>query len=228
MAIGVVFAPSFKRFIFSLKSSLNQVQSSGSVLDINYLQLYKTKLAIRFIVLGLIATIATGVCYALFKDIFENARHLRLLSITWLASACLLYISEQISHRKQLKQFGLLGALVVGLFQAIAILPGISRSGATICAGLLLGLPVRWAIEFSFFIAIPAIVGATVVHTISHSAALWESNLEISYLITGFISSFITGYIALKLLVYLSKFKKLRYFAFYCMILGLLVAVYTL
>lgn len=228
LAIVVVFKPSFKRFVLSLKSSLSQCQSPYSVLGIKCLQLYKTKLAIRFIVLGLVATIATGAGYGLFKDILENARHLRLLSLTWLASACLLYASEQVSHRKPLKKFGLLSAFVVGLFQAIAILPGISRSGATICAGLLLGLPVRWAIEFSFFIAIPAIVGATVVHTISHSAALWESGLETSYLISGFISSFITGYAALKLLVYLSRFKKLRYFAFYCMILGLLVAVYTL
>ena len=119
-------------------------------------------------------------------------------------------------------------AVVVGLAQAVAILPGISRSGATICAAILLGLHRRWAVEFSFLLAIPAILGATVIETLKNFEVIRSAALPASVIAAGVISAFVVGIIALKLLIRLVRRSSLKVFAVYCYFLAIFVLIYIL
>lgn len=118
--------------------------------------------------------------------------------------------------------------LTIGLFQAAAILPGISRSGATISAARLLGWNREEAVQFSFLLAIPAICGGTILelwHFI-RAPASEIAPIHFSEFIIGFAASFIVGCMALKLLQRLIVQNKWHYFAWYCLLLGLFTIYY--
>jgi undecaprenyl-diphosphatase len=106
-------------------------------------------------------------------------------------------------------------AAVVGLFQAVAIVPGISRSGSTIAGGLLAGLARNAAAAFSFFIAIPAIFGAVVLV----AKDIWEgqgSAAALDVLAVGAAVSFVVGCVSLRCLLQVIARGKLHWFAYYC------------
>ncbi len=113
-------------------------------------------------------------------------------------------------------------SLLIGLFQALAIIPGISRSGATVSSALHLGIKRQDAFYFSFLIAIPAITGAFVLQLPEISL----SALRLSPLIIGFLSSFFSGIFALKLLQLVIAKSKLHYFSFYCFALSFLLLLH--
>jgi undecaprenyl-diphosphatase len=110
-------------------------------------------------------------------------------------------------------------ALVVGLFQAIAVFPGVSRSGTTITAGLGAGLDRKSAAEFSFLIAIPAIAGAAVL-------PLWDlvreggSRVHVGPLLFGAFTSFLVGLVALRWLLGIVARRRLHWFSLYCLVVG--------
>ena len=111
-------------------------------------------------------------------------------------------------------------ALLIGFAQAIAVFPGISRSGMTISAALFLGLNRDFAGRFSFLISLPAIFGALLL-------SLKDlTDFNFTYVIVGLLTSFIFGVIALKFLMSFLKKGKLYYFSFYCIIVGLAVYIY--
>lgn len=117
--------------------------------------------------------------------------------------------------------------LIVGLFQTIAVLPGVSRSGTTIFGGLTTGLQRQAAANFSFYIAVPAIAGAAVLH----GKDLLESGgggLAPGPTLVGVLTSFVVGVLALKLLLGLVSRGKLHWFAVYCALLGTGVIVWQL
>lgn len=118
-------------------------------------------------------------------------------------------------------------ALTIGLWQAAAILPGVSRSGSTITGARLLGWNPQEAVAFSFLLAIPAILGGTTLELIK----LWSMpetvpSLPIASYLAGFAVSFVVGMGALKLLMRFAANDKLSYFAWYCLFLGIAVIAY--
>jgi undecaprenyl-diphosphatase len=118
-------------------------------------------------------------------------------------------------------------SLVIGTFQAVAIFPGISRSGATISAAQLLGWTKEEAVRFSFLLAIPAILGASLLEGVQilRTPALLSTVPPLAYAI-GFLTSLTVGYGALKLLIQLVKHDQWIYFAWYCLLLGLATTFY--
>lgn len=118
--------------------------------------------------------------------------------------------------------------LTIGIFQAVAIFPGISRSGATISAARLLGWQKEQAIQFSFLIAIPAILGGTVLEAWQVWKAPESALSEVSPLafFVGFCTSCLVGCLSLLLLIKWLANDKWRYFAWYCLILGSAVTIY--
>lgn len=123
---------------------------------------------------------------------------------------------------RPLEQVRLIDALVVGMFQALAPAPGISRSGSTIFGGLLMGLERTAAARFAFLIGTPAIAGAIA----RYSKDLIEKptlNMNLGPLLAGVFVSFIVGLIAIRLLMGFVQKRRLRPFAWYCVILGLIV-----
>lgn len=118
-------------------------------------------------------------------------------------------------------------AFSIGLWQALAILPGVSRSGSTISGARILGWNTKEAINFSFLLAIPTILGGTaleVLNWIKHPETV--ANLPSEHYLAGFFISFIVGLGALKLLIYVANHNKFSYFAWYCLILGLATTYY--
>ncbi len=112
--------------------------------------------------------------------------------------------------------------LIIGLFQAFAILPGISRSGSTIFAGTLSGVKKETAAEFSFLLSVPAVLGANLLEIIKNTGGLIFSA---NYLV-GILCSFIFGLICIKILLKLLINNKFSYLGYYCISLGLLTLLF--
>ncbi|MBC8175032.1 MAG: undecaprenyl-diphosphate phosphatase [Candidatus Marinimicrobia bacterium] len=112
-------------------------------------------------------------------------------------------------------------SIIVGFFQAIALLPGVSRSGMTISSGLLLKIHAKEAAKFSFILAIPALIGSG-VFMIRDFISLSSSGESTWILFTGFATSFVVGILALKLLLSLLMKGKFHWFGIYCLLMGFL------
>lgn len=135
------------------------------------------------------------------------------------------YYVKHSSGLKQVEGMKYSNALFIGLLQALAIIPGISRSGSTIAAGLLAGLDREFAARFSFLMSIPVILGAGVLE-LSDLTLVGMTWQETQPYLLGFLSSIITGYIAVKVVYDLVKKGKISFFAWYCWALaGLVLAI---
>jgi len=175
----------------------------------------------------LIGTIPVGIIGIVFKSQVEATfNSLIIPSVFLLVTGVLLYVSQRLNiGHKDIKDCSLKEAIIVGLAQACAIIPGLSRSGTTIATGLLIGLDKEFAAKFSFLLAVPAIMGATVVQLKGIGAGL-DVNL-VPYLL-GFLTALISGYLAISVLLKLIREKSLDIFVFYCLIVGAIVLVYSL
>lgn len=138
------------------------------------------------------------------------------VGIMLLVTALILFLSGL--GRDKEKEISTKHALIIGLAQAIAVLPGISRSGATIGTGLLLGIKRTEIARFSFLMVIIPIVGANVLE-LAGTVNTGES-FNTSAVVAGFIAAFITGYIACTWMINLIRKTKLVWFALYCALLG--------
>ena len=175
----------------------------------------------------LIGTIPVGLVGVIFEDVVEATfKSLMIPGILLIVTGVLLYVSQRINvENKNVEDMGLKETIIVGISQGLAILPGLSRSGTTISAGLLAGLNKEFAARFSFLLSIPAILGATLIQL--HNISLgFDSNM--SAYILGFIAAAISGYLAISLLLKLIKEKNLDGFAYYCWIVGAIVLIYLI
>ena len=221
-SISIVFR---KQFISFLKSLLN----IGKYKTLDPISLYKRSGALRFIILAIITTIATAICYKLFKEPLESSRKLEVLAITWAVTAGILFVTDlRKRSRRGMRDIGIYFAIIVGIAQSIAILPGISRSGATICTAILLGLHCKWAVEYSFLISIPAILGGAILQILEQPDVLSSGILPVSFVLAGMAAATIAGVMSLKWLIKASRKRKLKSFALYCLLLSIFVIFYTL
>ena len=116
------------------------------------------------------------------------------------------------------KNIGIKDALLIGLSQAIAILPGISRSGATISTSVLLGIDKEKSARFSFLMVVPLIFGKMIKDLLSEEISTTDADLL--SLLVGFIFAFFTGLLACNWMIKLVKNSQLKYFAYYCIAVG--------
>ena len=139
----------------------------------------------------------------------------------FLVTSALLFLSVRLPKgRKTAKDMTLTEALAVGIVQAVAPLPGVSRSGSTISAGLLLGLDRKFAVQFSFIMGIPAVLGANVLEI---GAALKDGvALPLPVILVGLVTSLVFGLLAIKMVNWLVTEDKFVYFAWYTLVLGVL------
>jgi undecaprenyl-diphosphatase len=214
----------FRKSIAGLAANLLAWRKYGA----SPVEVYKRSPSVHILVLAVLVTGVTGTLGLLLENYFSAARgRLAVVAVMWLISGTFLLITDlRKKARLGLRQFGVLAAIIVGLAQTVAILPGISRSGATICAAILIGLRRRWAVEFSFLIAIPAILGATAVESIKNFAEISSGGLPIGVAAAGAVAAALTGILALKLLMKTARAANLKYFAFYCYLLAGFVFVY--
>ncbi len=174
---------------------------------------------------GLIVLATTPIVF--FGFLMRNAtdtifNSLSLLSITFLITAVLLFATKFLKPGgKNLIGITVLDSLLIGAFQSIALLPGVSSSGSTISSALFTGIKREDAFKFSFLLAIPAIIGAMVLQIIIVDWNSLKGGFWINFL--GFIAATLFGFLSLKILEKITIKGKLYYFAFYCLVLGLII-----
>ena len=175
-----------------------------------------------------LASVPAAVLGLLFKDFFETLfASPRAAGFFLLVTAGLLYGSEQIKHLRKfrtLEELNIPDAVVIGFAQALALAPGVSRSGSTIAAGLVRRLHREDAARFSFFLGTPVFFGAGLLQ-ISEAFAGDSALLAAAApaLLVGFVVSAITGVLAIRFLLAYLRENNLYIFAGYCLILGLIV-----
>ena len=176
--------------------------------------------------LTILATIPVGIVGVLFNDLIEELfTGLTVPAFLLLVTGCLLYVSQRMnSGRIDVRNVGVKEALLMGCGQALAVLPGLSRSGTTIAAGLFAGLDKEFAAKFSFILSIPAILGAAVFEL----KDLTGGNVDLLACFAGFIVAIISGYLAISFLLKIIREKSLDIFAYYCWIVGIIVLIGSL
>lgn len=177
----------------------------------------------QFVFLLLIGIIPTAVFGLLLEPVFESlfSSVLAVGFALLLTGIVLFSISRLRSGRRELGQMTFIDALIVGVAQGCAIVPGLSRSGMTISSALARGLSRDTATRFSFLISIPTIAGAALLKM--GDIISYSTGEQGSLLLLGFIVAAISGVIAIKLLVKLLQEGKLQVFAYYVWALGVLV-----
>ncbi len=138
-----------------------------------------------------------------------------------LVTATVLFLTNY-SQEKKGQEVNFWQAFIIGMAQTIAILPGISRSGATIGTALLLGVDKSKATRFSFLMVLLPILGATLIKIKDIGDQGISGNTELFPMVVGFIAAFVSGYAACKWMLSIVRKGKLVYFAFYCMLIGLI------
>jgi undecaprenyl-diphosphatase len=150
--------------------------------------------------------------------------NIMLVGFMLIITALLLYLADKAKNTSKKVSFS--NALVIGLSQAIAMLPGISRSGATISTSVLLGNDKTKAARFSFLMVVPLIFGKIAKDVLSGDLSYESTNF--SLLSVGFLAAFISGLFACTWMIKLVKSSKLSYFAIYCIVVGFIAITYAL
>jgi undecaprenyl-diphosphatase len=177
-----------------------------------------------FIIVSMIPAAFVGIVFDdLLNQLFEG--QLLLVSIMLLLTGALLMFAERFEPKQKL-DLSLDKSFLIGIAQAIAILPGISRSGATISTSLLLNVDRGTAARFSFLMVVPLILGKMAKDILDGKLQL--SQELIMPFSAGFIAALVSGIIACTWMISIVKKSKLSYFAFYCWAIGLIGIIYSL
>ncbi|MDP4153490.1 MAG: undecaprenyl-diphosphate phosphatase [Bacillota bacterium] len=179
----------------------------------------------------LIACVPAGIIGVLFNDkIDELFYNYKTVSVTLIFYGLLFILIENGRKGKpkinSISQLSYKTALIIGIFQILSLIPGTSRSGATIIGAMLIGTSRYIAAEFSFFLSIPVMFGASAVKILKFGFNF--TGLELAILLTGMITAFIVSILAIRFLMGYIKKHDFKAFGYYRIILGLIVLVYFL
>ncbi|MEM1485426.1 undecaprenyl-diphosphate phosphatase [Oscillospiraceae bacterium PP1C4] len=181
----------------------------------------------RRMLLYLILSLLPLFAMVLFKDkiaAFSTDNDITVEGFCFLITGTLLlFASKHDRGRKKAATMTAKDAIVIGAAQVVATMPGISRSGSTIGTGMLLGLERSYAVSYSFILGIPAVLGAIVLEV--GDAVNEGISLPLPILVTGLLTSVVFGILSIKLVQWVVKGNKLKYFGYYTLALGVLVIV---
>ena len=182
---------------------------------------YMAKIAISIVPIGIVGLF--------FKDTIEGlfGEGLLLVGCMLLVTSALLLFSYYAKPRQK-STISFKDALIIGLSQACAVLPGLSRSGTTISTGILLGNKKESVAKFSFLMVIIPILGEAILDLAKGNFAPEESGISNTALIVGFLAAFVSGTIACKWMLSIITKGKWSYFAYYCIIAGTITILYAL
>ena len=174
----------------------------------------------RFALLIVVGSVPIAIIGFIFHDAIESLfSNLLAVGVALLITGSALFLSEKrIGHRKM----GALDSLLIGLAQAVAIIPGISRSGVTISTGLLRKIDKATAFRYSFLLSVPAVIGATVME----SKDIMLGNVDMILLFLGAAISMIVGYVSLKFLQKIVLNERFHLFAYYCWTVGIVMILF--
>ena len=182
----------------------------------------------RFVILLFIAVLPLIPAAFLSGSIEVLMGYPFIIGIILILNAVMLYFSEKIGKgNKNLEDVKPTNALLVGIFQVVAILPGLSRSGSTITGGLIQDFDRALAVKFSFILSIPAIVGAAAFEIPDFLSSMPNTPTLLCYL-AGALAAMLVGIAAIKLITWISKHSTFRIFSYYCFAVGVLAIVWDI
>jgi undecaprenyl-diphosphatase len=170
----------------------------------------------------ILATVPTGLIGFIFKDWFETLfSKPKLVGVMLLVTGLVLWLTRFTKKEgRPIGKMGWIDSILIGIAQGMAIIPGISRSGATISTGLFCGLDRELSGKFSFLLSIPAIFGATLLEFKKIG-----SIQELGTILIGTIVAFGVGLLSLTFLIKINKKGKISYFSYYCWIIGIAIII---
>ncbi len=180
--------------------------------------IYIAKIALSMIPVGIIGVFFKDTVEALFDG------NILLVGCCLLFTGLLLYLTYRSKEKES--DISYKNAFIVGVAQAVAVLPGISRSGSTIAMGLLLGIKKEHIAKFSFLMVLVPIIGANLKDIASGD--MMDSQVSITALSIGFVSAFLSGLFACKAMIQIVKNSKLVYFAIYCFVVGVIAISFSI
>ncbi len=189
----------------------------------------------RMVVMVILATLPL-VIGALLENIIENAFSSTLVvGLGLIFTACVLWVSSKVSDKREKEGAGgkdagnakFSDAVKVGFLQLLAVLPGVSRSGSTICGGQFCGFKREFAVRFAFIMSIPAVLGSVIFKLDDILEMGMEPGLLVPSIV-GFLVSSVSGYLAIILVRVLTKKNSFRYFSVYCAVVGIITVIANL
>jgi undecaprenyl-diphosphatase len=182
----------------------------------------------RLLWLLLVGSLPTAAMGLLFREHFERMFTDAQGAAVWLLiTGVLLFLTDRVSGQERgLSAMRITDALVIGTAQGLSIIPALSRSGATIAAGVFLGLERGFLVRYSFLLSIPAVAGAFVLELGIHHHALFHTVDLLAYSV-GTLVSAIVGYWSIAVLLNMTRSRRLSVFAYYCWVVGGLALVLT-
>jgi undecaprenyl-diphosphatase len=178
----------------------------------------------------IVGVLPAGILGVLFDDWFDaHFYNYQTVALTLIVYGILFIIIENRNKRKRakinsFKDLSYINALYIGIFQVLSLIPGTSRSGATILGAIILGTSRNIAAEYSFFLSIPVMFGASALKLIKFGFDF--TGLELAVLLTGMVAAFIVSVIAIRFLIKYIKNNDFKAFGWYRIILGILVSAY--
>ena len=220
IAVCIVFRKTVWGLILAFFSSIKKIFTGK----------YSWKTAEKYEkMLGLLVLSCLPLFVVLFvKDYIEAAFSSALLvGIMLLITAAILFISDKLQNGKYTARTAKpWHPLVIGAIEAVAVIPGISRSGSTIFGGLVCGFDRKFATEFAFIMSIPAVLAATLLEVKDIIEVGMDT--DIIYCLVGVIVSAVVGIFAIKLVQFLANKKQFKFFSVYCLIVGVTVIIWSL
>lgn len=190
---------------------------------------WKTMNPKRRMIMMIIISILPLFGFYLFKDFFKGLAEdsdIVVEGVGFLYTSALLFLSGKgVKNTKMAAGTTVKDALTVGVFQGIALVPGISRSGSTICSGLLRGFSREYAVDYSFILGIPVILAGAISEVMGSDILGASSSVGILPLAVGFVLAALSGLLAIKLIKWLVKSDRFKLFGWYTLALGIVVIV---
>jgi len=182
---------------------------------------------VRMALLIVAGSVPTAILGLMFKEMAETLfSSVTLVGVTLLITGLILWCTKWTGENGfGIRRFTVKSSLAVGVVQGLAIIPGISRSGSTIAAGLFLGLDRENAARFSFLLSIPAVAGAGLLGT---KDLIGQGGIPLAVIAIGTLTACVVGYASLKLLVWMGRQGRMYFFAPYCAALGILALVVSI
>ena len=202
--------------IFKSLVRLVSYRLRGQTRELSSTEISDTHMA-WLIVTGSVPTAVIGFGFHMISQVLFSS--LTIVGISLMITGGILLGTRWVHQEKDsVSDFSIKKALLIGIIQGLAVMPGISRSGSTISAGLFLGVNRETAIRYSFLLSIPAILGALVLQIFTDSSG--GGNVSSGVIAAGLVTSLIVGYAALNLLVKMVQKGHLYFFTPYCIVLG--------
>ena len=172
-----------------------------------------------------VGTIPAGIVGILAKDIIESIASVKIVGVSLLITAIMLFMVKDIKGEKEKKNMTFMDALVIGLFQVIALFPGISRSGSTLVGGMSRNLERETAFKYSFMLYLPISIATMLLGVLDVIENPISNTLVLPYIL-GMITAGILTYFSIRWFKDIMQKGKLKYFVYYCLVMGIITILF--